>query len=232
MTKFKKYIGPSLLVTGVLAAAFASDKTLDALMTADDTGVTVEQRSDRSLHYQTASVGNPAQMCADSRVIVLAKKLINEQYPSVAGLGKMFSELEALRPKRTIEDERQSIEQQTAQLTSMLPRPEAYEELKKLEGRAARLKERERIEKEGGVRQAPPPQPKVADNEVVMSGEPYPIEYDRDLKRVACRVQYKITGPAYETINAVQGNKLSTAVYTVQPGQNDWIIELLSASEP
>lgn len=232
MTKLKKYIGPSLLVTGVLAAAFASNKVLDALMTADDTGVTIEQRSDRSRPYQTASVGDPGKMCADPRVVLLAKELINEQYPSVANLGKMFSELEALRPKRTVEDERQSIEQQTTLYKSMLPRPEAHEELKKLESRAARLKERERMEKEGVVRQAPPPQPKIPDNEVVMSGEPYPIEYDRDLKRVACRVQFKINGPAYETINAVQGNKLRNAVYTVQPGQNDWIVELLSASEP
>jgi hypothetical protein len=70
----------------------------------------------------------------------------------------------------------------------------------------------------------PVPQQPLPDNEVVMSGQPYPIECDRDLQRVACRVQYKITGPAYETINAMRGNGLSTAVYTVQPGRNDWIV--------
>ncbi len=75
------------------------------------------------------------------------------------------------------------------------------------------------------------PPPQVEENEVVLNGQPFPIEYDRDLKRVACRVQYWIKGPAYETINAVRGNPLSTAIYTVQPGQDDWVIELLSVSD-
>jgi hypothetical protein len=49
---------------------------------------------------------------------------------------------------------------------------------------------------------------------IVVSGEPYPIEYDRDLKKVASRIQ--LNGPAYESINAMKGNVLSAAVYTVR----------------
>jgi hypothetical protein len=246
----RELIGAGIMVAGIFAVAFAANRALDALDIANESAATIEQRKERARerqwdwdhyrerrseeetqNYRTAAVGKPDKMCADPRVMSLAKGLINDQYPSAAKMGKLIADLNAARPKKSIEDEWKYIEQDRTLWTSLLPRPEAQKELNELETRAAKLKERERLEKEGGGPPSAPPQPIMPDNEVIVSGEPYPIEYDRDLKRVACRVQFQIAGPAYETINALRGNALNNAIYTVQPGQNDWIVELLSASE-
>lgn len=49
---------------------------------------------------------------------------------------------------------------------------------------------------------------------------------------IACRVQYRITGRARETINFLNGNSPSTAVCTVRPGRKDWIVEVVSKADP
>lgn len=246
--KTRNLIGALLLAGAILAAAFVSDRVVDVRGIANDEGVTIEQRKLRARErqwdwdnrrdrrseneadtYRTAS-DKPEKMCSDPRAVSLAKALINEQYPSVAKLGPMLTELEAARTDPNMfEKQWKNLEEEKRFHNSRLPNRDAVDELKQIEVRAAKLKEREDKAKERAA--APAPQQSYPENEVVVSGRPYPIEYDRDLKRVTCRVQYKVTGPAYETINAVRGNVLRTAVYTVQPGSKGWTVELLSASE-
>lgn len=212
--KTRNLIGAVLLAGAILAASFASNRALDVLGIANDEGVTIEQRKLRARerqwdwdhrhdrrsgeaveNYQAASTRKPEKMCSDPKALSLAKALINEQYPSVAKLGPMLTELEAARTDPNMfEKQWKNLEEEKRFHTSRLPNKDAVDELKQIEVRAAKLKEREDKAKERAA--APAPQQSFPDNEVVVSGQPYPIEYDRDLKRVACRVQYKVTGPA------------------------------------
>ena len=249
MIKTKNLIGAAMVAAAILATAIASNKALDALGIANDEGATVEQRKIRARErqwdwdhnrerrsegdnqeYQVALGGKPDKMCGEPRALSLAKSLINDQYPSVAKLGPMLTELEAARTDpHMFEKQLKNLEEEKRFHVSRLPLKDSADELTRIEIRRTKLIEREKLKKESAS--APTRQQAYPENEVVVQGQPYPIEYDRELKRVACRIQYKITGPAYETINAIRGNGLSNAVFTVQPGQGDWIVELLSTSE-
>jgi hypothetical protein len=243
----REWIGGAIMVAAIVAAALATNRRLDVLDIANEPAATVEQleerarerwwdwhhrrepRSEEVQAYRTAAVGKPEQMCADPRAVFLAKGLINDQYPSLAKLGPVLAQLEAARTDPDMFNKQwKNLEWEKQFHTSRLPSKDAEDELKRIDVRATKLEEQERQAKERAAN--PPAQQTYPDNQVIVSGLPYPIEYDRDLKRVACRIQYRITGPAYETINALQGNALSSAIYTVQPGQDDWIVGLLSAS--
>jgi hypothetical protein len=214
---------------------------------ANEEGLTVDQQKERARerqweweHYRErcgedfqghrkASTG----MCSDPRVLTIVKGLIDEQYPSVARLGPLLAELEASRGggiQNSIKAQEKYLESTKRNYSDHPPtagyRKDAEDEIKRIEATIAALKERKKAEDE----QATAPKQPVPQNEVIVSGEPFPIRFDRELDRTVCQIHYKITGPGWETINAVRGNALNTGVYTVQPGDKDWIVNLLSVS--
>jgi hypothetical protein len=112
-------------------------------------------------------------------------------------------------------------------LEAAQPRKDWEEEIEKLEARIVTLKEKIENEKHP----APDPVASLPDNEVVISDEAFPVRYDRGIDQATCQVRFRINGPGWETINAVQGNALKAAIYTVQPGKNDWIVNLVSVDQ-
>jgi hypothetical protein len=178
------------------------------------------------------SARTPADMCNEPRAVALASSLIKNQYPSPANLGPTLDQLRKMDEQRTggLPKQLQNVKGQLEffrKLDATQPRKDWKDEIRKYEAREMEITAQLEAEKN----QKNDPVAPLPDNEITLDGEPYPIEYDRDLERVACRVQYRITGAARETINFLNGNVLSTAVYTVQPGRNNWIVEIIAKSD-
>lgn len=179
---------------------------------------------------------NASKMCADAGVVETAKKLINDQMPNFGRFGDTLSKLDAARgggrpdiladreknlrdtkdyyARNPVDPNDKSMGDQNAARAKRLADLEA--ELAPLRQKAERLRRAS-------------DQMQNATNEIVVTSEPIAIKFDPDLNRAACKLTYTVKGLGYDS-PMMQMNTPSTAVFTVQPGRQDWIVELVGLS--
>lgn len=182
------------------------------------------------------SSSNASTMCADAGVVETAKKLINDRTPNFGRLGDTLQKLDAARGggapdiladrEKNLRDTKNYYAQNPVDPNdkSMGDQNEARaKRIADLEAELAPL--RQKAERQRSASN----QLQNATNEILVSSEPIPIRFDPDLNRAACKLTYKVKGLGYDN-PMMQLNLPNTAVYTVQPGQNGWIVELLDLS--
>ncbi|MEH2471998.1 hypothetical protein V1281_006815 [Nitrobacteraceae bacterium AZCC 2161] len=98
--------------------------------------------------------------------------------------------------------------------------------IRQIEDKIAGLEKKQAVAIERG--KIPPPP--AAPVEIVVVGEPFPTQYDPDLDRVLCSLSYRVKGAVYDELGGLTGSQPFPATYTIQPGQKDWLINLLSIS--
>ncbi|HLG85554.1 MAG TPA: hypothetical protein VKY22_31520 [Bradyrhizobium sp.] len=242
-----KLCGTTVMIAGILGLAYVSQSGFRPSAIVDDMPPATIQQLDAvdapqhpSWTYYVERVGEAllfpilpwGRMCTDEGALKMAKHLINDQYPSAARLGPLMNQLKQLDDQRTggtpqlLQNAQNSLEMYR-KLEAAQPRKDWEDEISQLEARIVTLKEKIESEKH----RAPDANVSLPDNEVVISGEAFPVRYGRDIDQVVCQIRFRITGPGWETINAIQGNALKVAIYTVQPGKKGWIVNLISVDQ-
>jgi hypothetical protein len=61
----------------------------------------------------------------------------------------------------------------------------------------------------------------VRENEIRIASEPLPAQYNKDLDRAICQLQYTVKGLGYSEIATM------TATYALQKGKDDWVVTLV-----
>lgn len=251
MSAPKVALGAALVVAAVVSAAVISNNLLDGYEVADQPGLTVQQRKEKA-HVngeewkQTASSSffklprwlsssDSSQMCADTAIVGRVKGLIKDGIPNLLEFGRSLRELDRSRGSDTmakitareddlrvakirheqnpIEKSRFGAEEQARRAKYIA---EVEDELKSL--RAKLAAEDARIES--------PPQ-SLPGAEVILVSEPVPVEFNQGINRVKCRLTFRTAGGGYDALKAITGDPEIPALYSVQPGKDDWIVILL-----
>lgn len=239
-------INGACLVLIIVGLALVANRLLDKFGLVDESGLTIDQRKEqaqRNQHEWNDSkershrlLSDASKMCPDRAVIETAKGLINQQIPSVGQFGEMLRRLDAARDggPRDLLGEKEKFLRETKEYYAQNPvdpndhtmgdqNAARAERIAKLEAEVAELRAKsDRIRKKSE-------QMRKAANEIIVTGEPIPTDFDPNLNRVACQLTFKVKGLGYDN-PMMQLNAPNTALYTVQPGQTDWIVTLLSLS--
>lgn len=242
------FINGACLVLIIVGLALVANRLLDKFGLADEPGLTIDQRKEKAQRNQhewnetkerdarRTSLSDASKMCPDRAVIETAKELINQQIPSVGQFGEMLRRLDASREggPRDLLGEKEKFLRETKEYYAQNPvdpndhtmgdqNAARAERLARLEAEVVELRAKsDRMRKHSEQMQK-------AVNEIIVTGEPIPTDFDPNLNRVACQLTFKVKGLGYDN-PMMQLNAPNTALYTVQPGQTDWIVTLLSLS--
>ncbi|KQW21383.1 hypothetical protein ASC80_14980 [Afipia sp. Root123D2] len=204
-------INGACLVLVVVGLTLVSNKLLDKFDRANEPGPTTDQRKEKAQRNQQewdnrgyqrqSSARDTSKMCPDAAVIETAKRLINEQIPNVGQFGEMLRRLDASRDgaPRDLLGEKEKFLRETKEYYAQNPvdpndhtmgdqNAARAERIAKLEKEVAQLRVKsERIRKSSEQMQN-------ATNEIIVTGEPIPTDFDPNLNRVACQLTFKVKG--------------------------------------
>lgn len=227
----------------------ASNKLLDDSGIADEPGLTIDQRKEKARRNQEDwdrhdfsrsqrdSSLTPAQICAAPRTLETVKTLINDQTPNATKLANVLRDLEAARgdpldntiraKEKNLQETKEMYQQHPIDPNSRYvgnPAEERAKHLADLEAELTRLRAKQAEQASRPKTQVP-----VVENEIIITGKPFASEFEPTLGRATCQLTFKAKGVGYEN-PTMQLGLPDTAVYTVQPSETDWIVNLLSLS--
>lgn len=173
-------------------------------------------------------------MCGDVQILRRVKTLINEQTPNIGQLGDVLQKLDASRGGgiRDPLAEKEKLLRETKEYYARNPvDPNDHSMGDQNAARAARIGTLEAEISELKAKREPARRKweeiKNTPNEIILTSDPIPVEYDPITNRAACRVTYKVKGFGYDNVGVQLGTP-TTAVYTIQQAADDWIVNLLS----
>ncbi|MEW6639025.1 MAG: hypothetical protein AB1586_00875 [Pseudomonadota bacterium] len=236
----KSIVAAIAFVGLVVGLAVASNKLLDRAGIATGPGLTIEQRKEKALRNQRewdrSASDTPARktaaMCTDDEVVEVAKRLINEQTPNATKLGRTLQELEAARGggvadvikarEKTLQETRDMYARNPLDPNNKYDSDQLAERVKNITGQEAEISRLKAKLAEETQKKASS-QIQIIENEIFVVDEPFSTEYEPNIDRVTCQVRYRVKGPGH-------GDDVHDAIYTVQPGRQDWIINLMTLS--
>ena len=245
MSAPKVAVGAAILVAAIVSVAAISNNLLDAYGVADQPGLTVQQRKEKASRNQqqwnspavTRGPTFPAQtastksrdLCAHPGVLEVVRGLIKDETPDFTKI-KLLPEANARPVKSALAEEIASAKADldlTKRGVELYPATDPVNVRAQADSLTQREETIARLEKEltAAIERAKSPPPPGAPLEIIVVGEPFPTEYDPDLDRILCNLTYDTKGAIYDDI---PDKVMLPATYTIQPGQKDWLINLLS----
>lgn len=241
--KTSQYINGACLILAVVGLGLVSNRLLDMGGVAEEPGLSTDERKEKARRNQEGwdrsaqrSSGKIAsKMCGDVQILQRVKTLINEQTPNIGQLGETLRKLDASRGNglegviRAREDHirktKEMYKQDPIDPNSRYvgnPVEERAKHLAELEADLARLKAKQAEEAS-----RPKSSIQITENEIILTSDPAPVEFDPVTNRTACKVTYKVKGFGYDN-PGVQLSTPTTAVYTLQQAADDWIVQLVA----
>lgn len=173
---------------------------------------------------------NTAQACSNKEVTERAQQLIKQEIPD---LGVLFGQMRELDQQRTggtdwvikyKEEQLQKIRDQyardPARISTEIQRRNSY--ISELEDELDKLRTKKAAEKQ----RTQQPTIQLPDIQVISDTEPFAVAFNKEIDRVTCEMTYKIKGGGYDAVPGV-GGEYEKIHFTVQPGKDDWIINLV-----
>ncbi|MEH2480452.1 hypothetical protein V1282_003809 [Nitrobacteraceae bacterium AZCC 2146] len=208
------------VVGTVLIGVAITSAVIIAIETVGDAGWLSSPRSNR--------------MRANAGILGVVKGLIKDQTVDFSKL-KFLPEVNAT-PKKDVLSETIASAKRDLELTKRGVELHPATDPGSAQAQADSIRQRQekvaQLEKEqaAAIERAKIPPPPAAPMEIVVVGEPFPTQYDPDLDRVLCSLSYRVKGAVYDELGGLTGSQPFPATYTIQPGQKDWLINLLSIS--
>ena len=227
----------AIFVGLLIGLGAASNKLLDNAGRPDTRAVTADQQERAPARSGPASTLSASKMCGDAGILLTVKKLINDQTLNIAKWGNAIGTLDAARgdglagaikaKEEHLQKTKEMYLQSPIDPNSRYygnPAQERAQHLAELEADLVRLRAK-KVEQD----KAPKPQIAVTENEIIITSAPILTEVDPRTNRAACKLTYKVKGFGYDN-TAVQLGSPTTAVYTIQQNDTDWIVNVVSLS--